>query len=86
MTTVPPSSTEWNAKYLRLAVTAAGVALWSWNVDTDRFTMDEHGYKLWDLPFRPFVIFERSLRENSPCRSRPCARCVRRHARHRGAV
>lgn len=53
-----PTSTEWDAKYLRLAINAAGVALWSWNVDTDRFMMDEHGYDLWDLSFRPFVIFE----------------------------
>jgi two-component sensor histidine kinase len=58
MTNHTPTSIEWNAKYLRLAVNAAGVALWSWNVDTDRFTMDEHGYDLWDLPFQPFVIFE----------------------------
>jgi len=53
-----PTSAEWSAKYLRLAVDAAGVALWSWNVDTDQFTMDEHGYALWDLPFERRVIFE----------------------------
>jgi two-component sensor histidine kinase len=34
------------------------VALWSWNVDTDRFTMDAQGYRLWDLTLQPFVIFE----------------------------
>ncbi len=50
--------TEWNTKHLHLAINAAGVALWSWNVDTDRFTMDERGYDLWDLPFQGFVIFE----------------------------
>lgn len=58
MTTDPPVSTEWSVKYLRLAMNAAGVALWSWNVDTDRFTMDRHGYDLWDLPLQPFVSFE----------------------------
>jgi two-component sensor histidine kinase len=50
--------TEWDAKHLRLAINAAGVALWSWNVDTDRFAMDEQGYRLWALPPQPFVAFE----------------------------
>jgi two-component sensor histidine kinase len=53
-----PLPAEWSARHLRLAINAAGVALWSWNVDTDRFTMDEQGYRLWDLPFQTFVIFE----------------------------
>lgn len=54
----PPTSTQWSEKHLRLAIKAAGVALWSWNVDTDCFTMDERGYTLWNLPLQPFVIFE----------------------------
>jgi two-component sensor histidine kinase len=49
---------EWDTKHLHLAINAAGVALWSWNVDTDHFTMDERGYDLWDLPFQGFIIFE----------------------------
>jgi two-component sensor histidine kinase len=49
---------DWSARHLRLAIDAAGIALWSWNVDTDQFTMDEHGYQLWHLPHRPFVMFE----------------------------
>jgi two-component sensor histidine kinase len=49
---------EWDTKHLHLAINAAGVALWSWNVDTDHFTMDERGYNLWDLPFQGFIIFE----------------------------
>lgn len=48
----------WDAKYLRLALKAAGVALWSWNVDTDKFTMDNRGFALWDLPQGPEVSFE----------------------------
>lgn len=52
------TSSEWSDKHLRRAMYAAGVALWSWNVDTDRFRMDEQGYALWDLPFQPFVNFE----------------------------
>ena len=51
-------ATIWNAKHLRLAIDAAGVALWSWNVDTDHFTMDPHGCTLWNVPFHPFVTFE----------------------------
>jgi two-component sensor histidine kinase len=41
-----------------LAVTAAGVALWAWNVDSDEFTMDERGFELWGLPWRDAVTFE----------------------------
>jgi two-component sensor histidine kinase len=39
-------------------VSAAGVALWAWNVDTDMFTMDERGFELWGLPWRDAVTFE----------------------------
>ena len=51
----PPLWTEAN---LRLAVEAAGVALWSWNVDNDKLTMDERGYALWGVPISEFVDFE----------------------------
>jgi hypothetical protein len=40
----------WNEKHLRAATRAAGIALWSWNVDTDAITMDEHAYDLWEVP------------------------------------
>lgn len=49
---------EWSAHHLRRAIDAAGVALWSWNVDTDRFAMDARGYGLWDVPLQPLVAFE----------------------------
>lgn len=49
----------WNAAHLRLAVEAAGVALWAWNVDDDRFTMDERGFDLWGLFWRNPVTFEK---------------------------
>jgi HWE histidine kinase/PAS fold len=39
----------WNEKHLRAANRAAGVALWSWNVDTDAITMDEAAYDLWGV-------------------------------------
>ncbi len=53
-----PVMTEWNPRHLRLAIKAAGVALWSWNVDTDRFTMDERGYVMWDLSIKSPLVFE----------------------------
>jgi len=40
----------WREKHLRAATLAAGVALWSWNVDTDALAMDEVAYDLWDVP------------------------------------
>lgn len=52
-----PHAYAWQADHLRLAVTAAGVALWAWNVDTDLFTMDERGFELWGLPWREEVTF-----------------------------
>src|SRR3954447_26990964 len=39
----------WQEKHLRAATRAAGVALWSWNVDTDAITMDEAAYDLWEV-------------------------------------
>jgi len=64
---VPPSFAEpfekselpaWDAGHLRLAIAAAGVALWSWNVDTNRFTMDEHAFRLWGVPLSEYVTFD----------------------------
>ena len=48
----------WGEANLRLAIEAAGVALWSWNVDTDKLTMDEPGYRLWGVPISEFVTFD----------------------------
>lgn len=58
MASEPSTSLAWTAKHLRLAIDAAGVALWSWNVDNDTFTMDARGHSLWDLPQSPHVSFE----------------------------
>jgi two-component sensor histidine kinase len=49
---------KWREDHLRLAVEAAGVALWSWNVDDDHFAMDERGFELWGLPWSERVTFE----------------------------
>jgi PAS domain-containing protein len=48
----------WDAQQLRLAILAAGVALWSWNVDTNRFTMDERAFDLWGVPLSDYVSFD----------------------------
>lgn len=37
---------------------AACVALWSWQVDDDRFAMDERAFQLWGLPWAEKVTFE----------------------------
>jgi PAS domain-containing protein len=47
-----------DAQQLRLAILAAGVALWSWNVDTNRFTMDERAFDLWGVPLSDYVSFD----------------------------
>jgi hypothetical protein len=52
------SALVWDAERLRIATDAAGVALWSWNVDTDEFAMDEHAHGLWGVPNDGQVTFE----------------------------
>lgn len=54
----------WHEKHLRAATRAAGVALWSWNVDTDDIAMDELGYDLWDVPKEPRNLSFRVLSQN----------------------
>jgi len=48
---------KWDSKHLRLAVDAAGVALWSWNVHTDKLLMDSRGAALWGVDQGPEVAF-----------------------------
>lgn len=48
----------WRQEHLRLAVEAACVALWSWQVDDDRFEMDARAFELWGLPWTEKVSFE----------------------------
>jgi two-component sensor histidine kinase len=57
------NSPEWNANQLRNAADAAGVSLWSWNVNTDKLTMDAHAYDLWGVVRSEDVTFE-SLSKN----------------------
>ncbi|MFN7091859.1 MAG: sensor histidine kinase [Allorhizobium sp.] len=60
MTTTPETLKPllWEPKNLIRAIEAAGVTLWSWNVDTDAFAMDDHSYDLWGIPQGVDVTFE----------------------------
>ena len=48
----------WEPKNLVRAVEAAGITLWSWNVDTDALAMDDHAYDLWGIERNVDVNFE----------------------------
>lgn len=39
----------WDTQRLRVATDAAGVALWSWDVDSDEIDLDERAHVLWGL-------------------------------------
>ena len=49
---------EWTESQLRLAIASAGVALWSWNVDSDKLTMDDRACDMWGVPRSVDVCFE----------------------------
>ncbi|MGI4765162.1 MAG: hypothetical protein ACRYGP_08880, partial [Janthinobacterium lividum] len=51
-----PGALIWDAEHLRIATDAAGVALFSWNVDTDEILMDERAHGLWDVPPGPVTF------------------------------
>ena len=48
----------WEPRNLVRAIEAAGVTLWSWNVDTDALAMDDNAYDLWAIPRSKDVQFE----------------------------
>lgn len=52
------SEPQWEPEHLQLAVKAACVALWSWNVDDNSFRMDPRAYDLWHIPQTGAVGFE----------------------------
>jgi two-component sensor histidine kinase len=52
-----PDVAPWSEVHLRHAVEAAGVALWSWNVDTDELAMDERGFEIWDIDHSENICF-----------------------------
>ncbi|MCW6512187.1 histidine kinase [Hyphomicrobiales bacterium BP6-180914] len=45
---------------MRIATDAAGVALWSWNVDTDAISTDERAHGLWGVPDGPVTFTDLS--------------------------
>jgi len=49
---------KWNESNLMLALNAAEVALWSWNVDTNEIALDKRGCELWAVPENQVVTFE----------------------------
>ena len=66
---------KWTTEHLHLAIEAAGVALWSWNVDTDKLTMDDRAFDLWGVPrsatsLRTYSSGRPGPREGCFCRSR----------------
>jgi two-component sensor histidine kinase len=48
----------WDENRLRIATQAAGVGLWSWNVDTDEITLDDLSCDLWGVPNTKSTTFE----------------------------
>ena len=50
--------TIWSDRHLRLAIDAASVALWAWNVDDDSFRMDLRGFELWGVTWAEHIEFE----------------------------
>ena len=53
-----PDAAHWREEQLRHAIEAAGVALWSWDVDSDELTMDERAFTMWGVPQSDTVCFE----------------------------
>ena len=49
---------HWTPDSLRRAIQAAGVALWSWNVEADTFIMDEQGFVMWAVEQTADLKFE----------------------------
>ncbi|MFC7475719.1 sensor histidine kinase [Dankookia sp. GCM10030260] len=48
---------DWDLKNLRAAIDAAGVGLWSWNVETDAITMDPRARALWGVDDEARITF-----------------------------
>lgn len=53
-----PEPQVWDSQQLRRGMDAAGAALWSWNVDTDRLSMDKLAFELWGVPISTEVCFD----------------------------
>src|SRR3954471_20011936 len=53
-----PKSHVMSLEQLQRAITAAGVTLWTCNVDTDELTTDDAAFDLWGVPKTDAVTFE----------------------------
>ena len=49
----------WSAERLQTAANAGGIALWSWNIDTNALNMDQRAYALWGVPRDGQLTFEK---------------------------
>ena len=56
--TVATTPHIWPSDELLRGFEAAGLALWTWRVDDDAFTMDERGFALWGLRWKERLTFE----------------------------
>jgi len=54
----PAAPHTWPSAELLHGFEAAGLSLWTWNVDDDSFTMDERGFRLWGLDWNEHLTFE----------------------------
>ena len=48
----------WSVDHLRAANEAAGVALWSWNIDTDEIALDQRAHEFWGMPKGKRLTFD----------------------------
>lgn len=71
---------QWGVSDLRHAIQAAGVALWSWDVETDRITMDAHSFHLWGVGLRRRLPSKTCLRRSIHRIATGCARPSQRRA------
>ncbi|MCG6116137.1 MAG: PAS domain-containing protein [Mesorhizobium sp.] len=53
-----PDRLLWEPKNQFRSIEAAGVAFWSWHVDTDALALDDHAYDLWGIARSTDVKFE----------------------------
>lgn len=58
MTAKGSKAPMWYEQNLPIAIKASCVAIWSWQVDTDKFAMDERAFELWGVPWADEVTFE----------------------------
>ena len=63
---VTPRDEQADPARLRTALDAAGIALWSWRVDTGEVTLDERGCELWGLPPTNLTLDALSARIDPP--------------------